>query len=60
MFRNELEQCEKLCETALRVSDGKGEEASMVLAEVKNAAFRLLVAYREMYTLSIFFIVHAK
>lgn len=36
VFRNELEQCEKLCETALRVSDGKREEASMVLAEVKK------------------------
>lgn len=32
--RNELEQCERLCETALRVSDRKGEEASMILAEV--------------------------
>ena len=35
--RNELEQCERLCETALRVSDGKGEEASMILAEVTRA-----------------------
>lgn len=33
--RNELDQCEQLCETALRVSDGKKEEASMILAEVK-------------------------
>ncbi|CAM9525783.1 unnamed protein product, partial [Hapterophycus canaliculatus] len=32
--RNELEQCERLCETALRVSDGKREEASMMLGEV--------------------------
>ncbi|CAN0392522.1 unnamed protein product, partial [Pylaiella littoralis] len=32
--RNELDQCERLCETALRVSDGKREEASMILAEV--------------------------
>lgn len=32
--RNELDECEKLCETALTVSDGKREEASMILAEV--------------------------
>lgn len=34
--RNELEQCERLCETALRVSDRKGEDASMILAEVNE------------------------
>lgn len=32
--RHELEECEKLCETALTVSDGKRDEASMILAEV--------------------------
>lgn len=35
LVRNELEACQKLCETVLRVSDGgKQEDASMVLAEV--------------------------
>lgn len=33
--RNELDQCERLCETALRVSDGTGEAASMILGEVQ-------------------------
>ncbi|CAM9827949.1 unnamed protein product, partial [Sphacelaria rigidula] len=32
--RNELEQSETLCETALRVSDGKRQDAKMILAEV--------------------------
>lgn len=36
--RNELDQCEQLCETALRMSDGKREEASMILAEVRTRA----------------------
>lgn len=39
--RNELEECERLCETALRVSDRKGEEASMILAEVPAYASAL-------------------
>ncbi|CAM9202117.1 unnamed protein product [Laminaria digitata] len=48
--RNELDECEKLCETALTVSDGKREEASMILAEVmflKTAHDKAIQCYRD-------------